>query len=78
MYRWVVAKSIDKTHFTYLCQDCSKFVYKNGNKRLYPKLVYHRHGSCGDLSNRIENRTLHCENVSGNIDVVINDETIRK
>jgi len=75
--RKVIACSIDKTNFKYLCSNCSTFQFKNGKIRRVPILIYHTHGSCGDLSNRTENRGIHCPNESGNIDVVIDDTTKR-
>lgn len=74
----VIACSIDKTKFKYLCSNCSTFEFKNGKIRRVPILVYHTHGSCGDLSNRTENRGLHCPDETGNVDIVIDDSTQRK
>jgi len=78
MNKRIIASSVDLIHFKYLCNECSTFYHKNGNKRIYPKLVYHKHGSGGSLENRIENRSRHCEKVNDNIDIYINDSTIRQ
>ncbi len=42
----------------------------------HKKKTFHRHGSCGDLSNREEDRCSHCDKCDYNT-VVINDETLR-
>lgn len=73
----VVASSINHTNFKYLCSNCSTFKYKNGRIRREPILIYHTHGSSGDLSNRTENRGVHCPHQTGNIDIEINDTTKR-
>ena len=71
----VIADSIDKTHFTYECPNCSVFLRKDGKPRKYPKRVYHRHGSCGDLSNRTEHRQSHCLKNAQEVRVIISDAT---
>jgi len=73
----VVASSINHTHFKYLCSTCSTFEYKNGKVRKIPILIYHQHGSSGDISNRTENRGRHCLTNKENIDILIDDTTIR-
>ena len=64
----VEARSIDKIHIEYVCPVCRP--QKN-------KPVIHRHGSCGDLSNRTEHRGSHCEIFRGNFEINITDNTIR-
>jgi hypothetical protein len=46
----VEAKTISKDMIRYECPCC---VYRK-------KTVIHLHGSCGDLSNRVEGRVSHC------------------
>lgn len=76
----VIASSIDPIHFKYLCSHCSTFHFKNGKLRRTPILIYHQHGSSGDLSNRTENRGTHCINRKEieNIDIIIDDTTKRE
>lgn len=76
----VVACSINHTNFKYLCSNCSTFHFKNGKLRRTPILIYHTHGSSGDLSNRTENRSQHCMNKKDfeNIDIIIDDTTKRE
>ena len=63
------AISVDKTHFFYLCPH---------PKKVCPSLV-HFHGSCGDCeTNRIENRSSHCKGETTNVDVCIDNGTLRK
>ena len=74
----IIADSIDRTHISYQCPNCSRFFFKNGKKRKNPKLVFHRHGSCGDLTNRVEHRVSHCLNNAGEIKLMVTDATTRK
>ena len=71
----IIAHSIDRTHITYQCPHCSKFQFKNGKQRKHPKIVYHRHGSCGDLSNRIEYRQSHCLENPQEVKLIVSDAT---
>jgi hypothetical protein len=68
---YIVADWINHIHFAYTCPDCSF----NNNKK---KLIQHRHGSSNNISNRIESRSRHCCKTAGDIDIIINESTIRK
>ena len=70
------AYSIDNNKITYLCEHCSKYYTKKGQPRVYPQLVFHRHGSRGDTSNRTEQRCSHCPHETyKEIKIEITDET---
>lgn len=69
-----VADYVDKVHIAYTCPYCWSRVNKDGRPRKNAVNIQHRHGSCGDLSNRIENRGSHCS-FSSNVDIIINDTT---
>lgn len=78
---YVVAKSVNKMSITFECPHCWTKYKKNGEPSLRAKRVVHSHGSCGDISNRIEHRALHCldkkrDNYSG-VNIEINDTTLR-
>ena len=60
------AISVDPVHFYYVCP------YDN-----CPSLL-HRHGSRGNINNRVESRTRHCTFDSDRINVVIDNYTQRK
>ena len=40
------------------------------------KRPYHRHGSCGELHNRVEHRVPHCDKCNY-YSIVIDDDTLR-
>ena len=71
----IIVDSVDRTHITYQCENCSKYFFKNGNKRKHPKIVHHRHGSCGDLSNRTECRLSHCLKNPQEVKLIVTDAT---
>jgi hypothetical protein len=54
-----VATRVDRTHIYYKCPVCFTKYKKNGQPYANAKNVIHKHGSCGDLSNRIEHRAHH-------------------
>ena len=59
-----LAKWIDEYSFGYYCESCSR---------------EHVHGCCRDfITNRTENRSRHCDNIRGNVDIKITPETTRK
>lgn len=63
METYIHAKAIDDTHIVFKCPH-------------HRRVTYHRHGSCGDLTNRITHRSSHCEHL-GDYHLIIDDETIR-
>jgi len=69
------ANWINQTHFCYTCKYCFTRYRKDGTPSLRAKNVIHFHGSCGDLSNRIEQRISPCGRC---VDIVIDDSTLRK
>ena len=71
-----VADFVDKHHIYYTCNHCFTHYNLNGKPRKNSKNKIHIHGSNGDLSNRIENRSSHCGR--GNVDIIINETTKRK
>lgn len=75
----VFATKIDRTHIYFLCPFCRTSYRKDGNPRNNAKQVVHIHGSCNDLSNRIEVRVHHCDSkrYDGDFRIHITDETIR-
>lgn len=73
----VIAKTIDNKHIVYKCDICSYRYKKNGEMSARSKIVNHYHGSCGDLTNRIEYRTSHCVIYPHNVRIHITDETIK-
>jgi hypothetical protein len=42
----------------------------------HKKKTFHRHGSCGDLHNRTEDRVSHCDQCNYDT-IVIDDDTLR-
>lgn len=79
-----VASKIDETYIYYKCPFCFTKYKKNGEPYRTAKNVIHKHGSCGDLSNRTEHRSHHkCWNHPANritydsCYIIINDETER-
>lgn len=73
-----IAKEINNTTFRYRCNRCYSRYKKNGEPCKNAYLICHTHGSNGDLSNRVETRTAHCKGVSREVEIIINDETLRK
>jgi hypothetical protein len=58
------AEYIDEYQFGYKCDSCPK---------------YHRHGNCLDYkTNRVEHRGCHCEKVEGDVEIIIDENTIRR
>lgn len=82
----VIARDIDIYQFSYICPTCSIYNKKNGELLIKPKLKIHYHGSCGNLRNRTESRSPHCDIeilkqkniINHHINIIINDTTIRK
>ena len=58
----VVAKTITPISITYECPLCNRI---------------HNHGSTGEVHNRIESRTSHCNMVSHDVNIHITDNTVR-
>lgn len=80
-----VALKIDRTHIYYECPTCFTKYKKDGTPTMKSKNVIHKHGSCGELHNRIEHRSHHhCWNFPKNTltysscYIIINDDTIRE
>ena len=79
----VKSHKIDKIHLYYRCPFCATI--RGGRqvpisiKRKYKsaKNTEHFHGSGGDFSNRTEGRVSHCLFSSGNVDIIIDDSTVR-
>tara|TARA_R110000787_G_scaffold56065_1_gene129073 strand:- start:130 stop:393 length:264 start_codon:yes stop_codon:yes gene_type:complete len=61
--RTIHAFSINNVHITIKCPH-------------HKKKTFHRHGSCGDISNREEPRCSHCTECNYN-NVIIDDQTLR-
>ena len=59
----VHAFAVDDVHITVCCPH-------------HRRKTFHRHGSCGNLLNREEHRSSHCEHM-GDYTIVIDDDTIR-
>ena len=55
----VLADTISRKQMTYTCPVCRTKYNKDGSPSKRSKPVIHRHGSCGDLSNRVTDRTHH-------------------
>lgn len=53
------AFKVDSNHIYYKCPTCFTKYKKDGTPYSSAKPVVHKHGSCGDLSNRIEHRSHH-------------------
>jgi len=66
---YIIASWVNGVHFGYICPSCSLGKLKS---------VEHRHGSGNNFKNRIESRSRHCLVNRGDIDIIINDTTIRK
>tara|TARA_R110000744_G_scaffold97453_4_gene188294 strand:- start:78 stop:353 length:276 start_codon:yes stop_codon:yes gene_type:complete len=81
---YIVAKWIDNVRFGYECPCCWTKRKKNGQPYKTAKPIIHTHGSCGNLSNRIESRCPHCDSSNkrwekiGNFLIVIDDTTERR
>lgn len=54
------AEEINSKQVKVLCDKCSVYKTKRGRPRVYPKIVYHYHGSGGNVSDRLEHRIAHC------------------
>jgi len=78
MDRYFIADWINNSQFGYTCPFCFVKVNKDGRPRKNSKNLVHRHGSCGNLENRIEDRSPHCPYLKGNIQIEINSNTLRK
>ena len=78
----VTAKWINKTEFGFQCPNCWSMYKKNGEPYKNSKRIEHRHGSGGNLNNRIEHRSSHCSSISKRICksfiILITPATIRK
>jgi len=66
----IVADAIDLNHVYVYCPICKKTRYSC-------KPVLHIHGSGGNLNNRLESRSGHCENYNSTFNIAITDDTIR-
>lgn len=79
---YTYATKIDKTHIYFECPVCKKTYNKNGRPRENGKIIFHRHGSCGDLSNRKEHRIHHHNHEYGkkwgDVVIRITDATLRR
>lgn len=75
----VVADIINKNHIIFTCPFCFSRYKKNGEPYRTATRIRHIHGSSGDLSNRIEHRTAHCDKKINNRDfnIHITDDTVR-
>jgi len=75
----VYATKIDKTHIFFNCPHCSKYTFNNGRLRKRPYIKEHLHGSCGNLSNRTEERIPHCLDAkTRNFIIHITNDTLRR
>ena len=76
----IVAYKINKTHIFVKCPFCFSKYKKNGEPYKTARNLIHLHGSCGDLSNRIEHRCHHSNNNKNKFEweIEINDYTIRE
>ncbi len=80
MLKEIVASKINKTHIFIKCPYCFSKYKKNGEPYKSSKNIIHLHGSCGDLSNRVEHRSHHsnrCNHNNFDWKIIINDDTIR-
>jgi len=58
------AEYVDECQFGYKCDMCPN---------------YHCHGNCLDYkTNRKEDRSSHCENMKGEVEIVIDENTVRR
>lgn len=80
----VIASKVDKTHIFYECPFCytiqggrivSSPFKKYGGFYRSARRTTHRHGSCGDISNRVETRTSHCIYNKRPVKITISDDT---
>lgn len=75
----VVATRINKHQLYFECPYCRSSYYKNGRPRHNSKPIMHIHGSEGDLSNRITERTPHCsQKTDFTFRIKIDNTTIRE
>lgn len=58
------------------CINDVHIVVKCPNPKKCMKYKFHRHGSCGELHNRIESRCSHCKIINYD-EIEINDDTLR-
>jgi len=75
----VNAEKINEKQFTFKCPICWSRYKKNGQPSKTAKRIYHRHGSAGNLNNRIEFRTHH-NSINGEyceFKIKISDNTLR-
>ena len=56
----VEANYVDYTHIKFECPICRTKYKKNGEPYAKSKPIVHIHGSCGNISNRVEHRIAHC------------------
>jgi hypothetical protein len=80
-----IALKIDSSHIYYRCPDCFTKYKKDGTPYKNAKNLIHKHGSCNDLSNRIEHRSHHrAWNFPNNNEtysscyIIINEDTERE
>jgi len=83
----VVALKIDECCVSFECPFCRTSYYKNGQPRINSKPHLHIHGSSRDTSNRVIERSPHCnlipQRFKPNIDcsftfrITIDDTTIK-
>ena len=80
----LVESKIDKRHIYYKCPTCVSRYNKDGKPSKNSKPVYHKHGSSGELHNRVEHRSHHKvynfpknQETYSTICIIINDETKR-
>lgn len=74
----IIAKTIDNVYFTYECSNCWTRYNKDGEPAKTAKRKIHKHGSEGNLDNRVENRNSHCMKNNKEINIHITDNTFRK
>ena len=74
----IIAEYIDNVHVGYLCPVCKDKYKADGTPYKNAKPIMHRHGSCGDLTNRTESRFSHCLKIPSAIEIKITDETKRR
>ena len=58
------------------CVNDTHIIIKCPNPKKCLKSKFHRHGSCGELHNRIESRCSHCSIIDYH-EIEINDDTLR-
>lgn len=74
----VKAQFINKYQFGFKCPFCFTKYKKNGDPYKNAKHIIHKHGSNGNLNNRVEHRFSHCYNNKSDFLIEINNETIRQ